>query len=31
MNIDNSSVERVEEFRHLGTTVNKSKFYAGRN
>jgi hypothetical protein len=29
--IDNSSVERVEEFKYLGTNVNGSKFYSGRN
>ena len=29
--IDNSSIESVEEFKYLGTTLNKSKFYSGRN
>jgi len=28
--IDNSSIERVEEFKYLGTS-EKSKFYLGRN
>ena len=28
--IDNSSNERVEEFEYLGT-INRSKFYSGRN
>ena len=31
MNVDNSSIERVEEFKYLGTSFNKSKFYSGRN
>jgi len=29
--IDNSSFERVEQFKYLGNNVNKSKFYSGRN
>ena len=29
--IDNSSIARVEEFKYLGTTLNRSKFYSGRN
>jgi hypothetical protein len=29
--IDNSSIERVEEFKYLGNDVNGSKFYSGRN
>ena len=28
---DNSSFERVEEFRYMGTNLNESKFYSGRN
>jgi len=28
---DNSSFERLEEFRHLENNINKSKFYSGRN
>ena len=31
MKSDNSSIERVEEFKYLGTTVKKSVFYSGRN
>jgi hypothetical protein len=31
MNIDSSSLERVEEFKYLGTTLIKSKFYRRRN
>jgi len=31
MKIDNSSFERVEEFKYLGNYFNKSKFYSGRN
>ena len=31
MKMDNSSIERVEEFKYLGTTLNTSKFYSGRN
>ena len=31
MKVDNSSIVRVEEFKYLGTTLNKSKFYSGRN
>ena len=31
MKVDNSSIKRVEEFKYLGTTFNKSKFYSGRN
>ena len=31
MKIDNNSIERVEEFKYLGTTLTKSKFYSGRN
>ena len=27
----NSPTERVEEFKYLGTTLNESKFYSGRN
>jgi len=30
MKIDNSSIERVEEFKYLGTTLHKSEFYSGR-
>ena len=29
--IDNSSVERVEEFKYLGTTLTNKKFYSGTN
>jgi len=29
--IDNSSFERVEEFKIFGNNRNKSKFYSGRN
>ena len=28
---DNSSLERAEEFKHLGKNHNKTKFYSGRN
>ena len=28
---DNSSFERVEEFKYLGTTLTKSKFYSRIN
>jgi len=28
---DNSSFERVEEFKYLRKNLNKSKFYSGRN
>ena len=31
MKTDNSSFERVEEFRYMGTNLNESKFYSGRN
>ena len=31
MKTDNSSIERVEEFKYLGKNVNKSEFYSGRN
>ena len=31
MKMDNSSIERVEKFKYLGTNFNKSKFYSGRN
>ena len=31
MKFDNSSIERVEEFKYLGTMLKKSKFYSGRN
>ena len=31
MKNDNSSIESVEEFKYLGTTLRKSKFYSGRN
>ena len=27
----NSFTERVEQFKYLGTTLKKSKFYSGRN
>jgi hypothetical protein len=29
--VDNSSFERVEEFRYLENNLNKSKLYSGRN
>jgi hypothetical protein len=29
--IDNSSFERVEEFKYFGTNLTKLKFYSGRN
>jgi len=29
--IDNITFERVEEFKYLGITLTKSKFYCGRN
>ena len=29
--IDNSTFDRVEDFKYLGTTFYKSKFYCGRN
>ena len=29
--IDNSTFERVEEFKYFGNNFNKSKFYCGRN
>ena len=31
MKTDNSSTERVEEFKYLGTTLTNEKFYSGRN
>ena len=31
MKVDNSSLERSEKFKYLGTTFNKSKFSSGRN
>jgi len=31
MKIDNSSFERVEQFRCLGKILKKQKFYSGRN
>ena len=32
MKVDNSSIERVEEFKYVfGNNFNKSKFYSGRN
>jgi hypothetical protein len=31
MKIDNSSIERVEEFKIFGNNFNKSKLYSGRN
>ena len=31
MKINNSYFEWVEEFKYLGTKLNKSKFYSGRN
>ena len=29
--INNSTFERVEEFKYLGTTLTNKKFYCGRN
>jgi len=29
--IDNRSFEMVRQFKYLGTTLKKSKFYSGRN
>ena len=29
--IDNSTFERVEEFKYFGNNFNASKFYSGRN
>jgi len=29
--VDNSTFERVEEFKLFGNNFNKSKFYSGRN
>jgi hypothetical protein len=29
--IDNSFFKRVEQVKYLGTKLNKSKFYSGRN
>ena len=31
MKVDNSSIERVEEFKYLGTTLTNSKFYSERH
>ena len=31
MKVDNRSLERVEEFKYLGATLRKPKFYSGRN
>ena len=31
MKMDNSPVERMEEFKIFGNNSNKSKFYSGRN
>ena len=31
MKTNNSSFERVDEFKYLGTTLNESKFDSGRN
>ena len=31
MKIDNSSIQRVEEFKYLGKTLTNKKFYSGRN
>ena len=31
MKMDNSPIERVEEFKIFGNNFNKSKFYSGRN
>jgi hypothetical protein len=31
MKSDNSSFEKVEEFKCLGTNLTKSKLYSGRN
>ena len=31
MKTGNIAFERMEEFKYLGTTFNKSKFYSGRN
>jgi len=29
--IDNTTFDRVEDFKYLGTTITKSKLYCGRN
>ena len=31
MKVDNSSIERVEQFKYLGNDINRSKFYSERN
>jgi len=31
INLDNNSIERIEEFKYLGNNPNQSKFYSGKN